>query len=97
MKLNKLQRETLNILATEPGVSEHWTMDAAVFKTQTSEEFLRAFLATLDTEIEGVAVWWDEVIENSGEYDFGIAICDAHFGTPHPKNKSVCTCDNSIQ
>ena len=91
MKLKKDQLDTLNILAAR-GEKEYWNIDAAVLKTQIGESNLRSFLRALDTEVKGVEVWWDEDTENSGEYDFGISICDAHFGIhPHP-SKPICTC-----
>ena len=46
----------------------------------------------LDTEINGVQVWWDEDFENSGEYDFGISVCDAHLSPPVYNAKPVCIC-----
>ena len=91
LQLNKGDLDSLNILATR-GETQYWSIDAATLKTQIGESNLRAFLRKLDTEINGVQVWWDEDIENSGEYDFGISVCDAHLSPPVYNAKPVCIC-----
>ena len=97
MKLNKGQIDTLNILTTR-GKTEYWNLDAAVLKTQIGESNLRAFLRGLDIEVEGVTVFWDEETSQSGEFDFGISVCDAHFHKllPH-QARPICTCPDTSE
>ena len=90
--LNKSEIEELFLLGTR-GKTKYWMVDAACLITGTDEETLNRLLARV-AEVKGISVWWDYEDENSGEYDFGISICDAHLFEASPHDRTVCTCES---
>ena len=90
--LNKGERDSLNILSTA-GETQYWTLQTASLLTQLGEFFLRRFLRRLDTDIDGVSVFWDEDVENTGEYDFAVHICESCFLKATHQDKHKCTCE----
>ena len=93
IKGNLMTIETPNILATQ-GKTEYWTVDAACMHTRLDSLQLRAALRDADLFMDGVSVFWDEDTNQTGEFDFGIHVCDMCFQSCKPKQaKPVCTCE----
>lgn len=83
--------EVLNILADRQESSYH-TLEAACLVTNMGSLQLRSLLREL-SEVSGVNIWWDEETESTGDYDFGISICESCFPNVKPAgSKPVCTC-----
>ena len=88
----KKEFEALELLIDDKETS-YWEMPAACLITGQSEAFLRQALNPANLEnIEGLSCWWDEEIGNSGDYDFAIHVCDAHYNKHADKDKPICTC-----
>lgn len=91
MRLNKGERDSLNVLGTA-GETQYWTLLSASLQCQLGEFYLRRFLRRLDTDVAGVSVFWDVDVDNSGDYDFAVHICQSCFLTPTHQDKFECTC-----